>query len=180
MTSDALDFRTAAPGDLTELHALIESAYRGERARAGWTHEADLVEGPRTTREALATAMESADDRLLIASRQGQIVGCVQLTRSAPDAAYLGMLTVEPHQQGAGVGKHLLACAEAAATRLFGATMMELSVVSVRAELLAYYERRGYALTGEVRPFPVALDPPLILLVMAKRLGIPPLTTGGD
>jgi len=169
MRSD-LHFRPATMGDLAELHALVEGAYRGESARAGWTHEADLIEGPRTSREALAAAIESPDDLLLVALRGACVAGCVQLTRVPPDRVYIGMLTVDPKQQAAGLGKRILAEAEQTAMDRFGAAIAQLSVVSQRSTLIAYYERRGYRLTGERRPFPVPLDPPLTLVVLEKPL----------
>jgi GNAT superfamily N-acetyltransferase len=68
--------------------------------------------------------------------------------------AYLGMLTVDPVLQGDGLGKKLLAAAEEFARDQMGAERMEMQVFSRRRELLAFYERRGYRLTGERRPFP--------------------------
>jgi len=170
MSDDDLLFRDAEAADLPILHALIESAYRGERARVGWTHEADLIEGPRTSRAELAEIVAAADSLLLVAERAGAIVGCVQLSRRAPDGAYLGMLTVDPDRQAGGLGKRLIAAAEAEAARRFGARRIELTVISQRAELIAYYERRGYVATGETRPFPIALVPPLALAVLEKPL----------
>jgi len=170
MTEDDLRFRDAAPADLPTLHALIESAYRGESARAGWTHEADLIEGPRTSIAELSAIVADADSLLLVVERAGAIIGCVQLSRRAPDSAYLGMLTIDPGQQAGGLGKRLMVAAEAEAMRRFGARRMELTVVAGRVELIAFYERRGYAATGEIRPFPIALVPPLALAVLEKPL----------
>lgn len=165
-----LIFRPAQRDDLPELHVLIEGAYRGESARTGWTHEADLIEGPRTSQDALATSLGNPDELLLLALDGARIVGCVQLTRSAPGIAYISLLTVNPQRQATGLGRRILAEAERAAVSHFGATTAELSVVSQRSTLIDYYQRRGYRLTSEQRPFPIPFDPPFTLVVLDKAL----------
>lgn len=153
--------RPATAADLPGLHALIERAYRGESARAGWTHEADLLGGQRTDLAALAAMLADPDQHLLIWGDDGPM-GCVEVTRRSEKRAYLGLLTVSPELQAAGLGRRLVSAAEACA-RGFGATHMEMTVIARRTELIAWYERRGYRLTGERRPFP--LDDP--------RFGVP-------
>lgn len=169
-TLDPLEIRSALPADLPELRALIERAYRGDAARAGWTHEADLIEGDRTDEATLRAILASADERLLVGLADGAIVGCVQISRSGASKAYLGLLSVDPLRQAGGLGRRLIAAGEVAARERFGAETMELTVVTQRGELIAYYERRGYALTGERRPFPIPLAPPLEFQVMTKAL----------
>ena len=149
--------------DLPALHALIESAYRGDSARAGWSHEADLLDGQRTDQDALGAALADPAQQLLVLRDGERLRACVSLTERAPGLAYLGLLTVDPRQQGSGLGRIVLAAAEDHARSHFGATAMEMTVIAQRGELIAWYERRGYALTGERRPFP--LDEP--------RFGIP-------
>lgn len=166
----SLSFRPARLEDVPELHRLVERAYRGESARAGWTHEADLLETPRTSAEALAGIIRNPAEAVLLAVDDGRLAGCVQVSRAADGLGYFGLLTVEPTQQAGGLGRRLIAAAEAFAAERWGVRRMELTVVSVRAELIAYYERRGYRLTGETRPFPVAVEPPLALAVMEKPL----------
>ena len=165
-----LVLRPATAADVPALHALVESAYRGEAARAGWSHEADLIQGPRTSGEALSALIDDPDEAMLLAIADGAPIGCVQLTRRGVDGAYLGLLAVHPRLQAAGLGKRIIALAEAEARRRFAARTIELTVVAQRAELIAWYERRGYALTGERRPFPIVFDPPFWLVVMAKPL----------
>lgn len=162
--------RPAVAADIPALHALIERGYRGESAKAGWTHEADLLSGQRTDRVELATIVAGPRSTVLLAFDDAVLVGCVQLMLTAPGTAYLGMLTVDPVRQAAGLGRQLIAAAEAEAVRRFGAERIEMTVISRRSELLAYYERRGYARTGEIRPFPVKVDPPLDMVVMARPL----------
>lgn len=174
MLAASLTVRPARPADLADLHRLVESAYRGDTARAGWTHEADLLETPRSSPESLAAALDHPDERLLVLVDGGaddRLVGCVQVSRRSATTAYFGLLTVDPTRQADGLGKRLIAAAETEAARTFGAQTLELTVVSRRPELIAYYQRRGYRLTGEERPFPIPLTPPLVLWVMEKRLG---------
>ena len=152
----------AAAEQLPALHALIERAYRGEEAKAGWTHEADLLGGQRTDLAALTEMLDDPEQRLLVAIEGDATIGCVLVRRCATDRCYLGLLTVEPTRQAAGLGRRLIAAAEAAA-RDMGALAMEMTVIERRVELVRWYERCGYRLTGERRPFP--LDDP--------RFGLP-------
>jgi Acetyltransferases len=170
MSIDAPRFRPAVADDTPALHRLIESAYRGDSARAGWTHEADLLTTPRTSAEELTAAIADPRETILLAFDGGDLAGCVRVSRLADDRAYFGMLTVDPRRQAGGLGRALITAAETWATEHWGARIMELSVVSVRAELIAYYERRGYRRTGETRPFPEKVEPPLVLAVMEKPL----------
>ena len=149
-----LTFRPATPADIPALHALIESAYRGETAKASWTHEADLLGGTRTSAEELATIIADPHQVMLLGEDIGDLAACVRVVRQGDGPAYLGMLTVSPDRQAGGLGRTLLAAAEAEAVHRFGASRMEMTVISTRAELIAWYLRRGYGLTGERRPFP--------------------------
>lgn len=144
--------------DLPELHALVERAYRGDSARRGWTHEADLLGGQRTDALALAELLSDPDQVVLGAREDGVLLGCVQVSRNPGARAYLGMLSVEPTRQAGGLGRALITAAEAHARDGLGSASMEMTVIKQRRELIDYYLRRGYALTGEEAPFP-ATDP---------------------
>ncbi|WNM33310.1 GNAT family N-acetyltransferase [Streptomyces sp. Li-HN-5-11] len=148
-----LTFRDATAADVDTLVALIESAYRGDASRAGWTTEADILEGQRTDPEGVLAVMESPGSRLLTVERDGQVVACCQLERRG-DHAYFGMFAVSPTQQGAGLGKLIIAEAERQARETWGAREMHMTVISVREDLIAWYERRGYRRTGRMTPFP--------------------------
>jgi len=148
-------FRPAAPDDVPALHRLIESAYRGDSAKAGWTHEADLLGGQRTDEAELRDILADASRVLLLAEIDGVLTGCVQVAKQGEGLAYLGLLTVDPRRQAGGLGRWLIAAAEAEAIDRFGAKCMEMTVIRQRGELIAWYERRGYRLTGETRPFPL-------------------------
>ncbi|MEU8921465.1 GNAT family N-acetyltransferase [Kitasatospora sp. NPDC048545] len=146
-------FRPATPADVPALVELVESAYRGDSSRAGWTTEADLLAGRRTNPEAVAGAVGHAEGLVLLAEQGGALVACCQLERRG-DRAYFGMFSVRPGLQGAGVGRAVLAEAERLAGEEWGVGAMEMTVIEQRDELIAWYERRGFRRTGEFSPFP--------------------------
>ncbi|WP_030544194.1 GNAT family N-acetyltransferase [Streptomyces albus] len=151
--ADRLVFRTAAEADVPALVGLVESAYRGEASRAGWTTEADLLEGQRTDAEAVAEVVTGADSRMLVAERDGALVACCQLERRG-DLAYFGMFAVRPALQGEGLGRVVLAEAERTARAEWGARELQMTVITAREDLIAWYVRRGYRRTGRTSPFP--------------------------
>lgn len=163
-----LAIRAACAADLPALHPVIERAYRGDAARAGWTHEADLIEGARTTLSALADIVAGRDSQLLVAIADDVPVGCVALWNYGNGLAHLGQLCVEPTLQAAGIGRQLIGAAEILAVRHFAARRIEMTVIEARGTLIAWYGRRGYHPTGERRNFPIALDPPLFMTVLVK------------
>ena len=167
----------ATSDDLPALRALIESAYRGDSARRGWSHEADLLDGQRTDVDLLAAMLADPAQHLLVLRDDDALRACVALTDKKAGLAYLGMLTVDPAQQAAGVGRMVLTAAQDHAAAQFAATTIELTVIAQREELIAWYERRGYAATGERRPFPhgdsrfgFAKRDDLEFVVLEKRL----------
>jgi predicted N-acetyltransferase YhbS len=172
-----MDIRPAILADIPALHRLVERAYRGDSARKGWTHEADLLGGQRTDVEALGAMIADPAQRILIAVSEGDLIGCVQVSQKDADIAYLGLLSVDPDIQAGGLGKALIIKAEHTAQSEFAASTMEMTVIRQRGELIAYYERRGYALTGETRAFPLdderfglPVTRDLSFVVLAKRL----------
>lgn len=156
--TESVTFAAATAGDLPELHTLVHGAYRGDSARRGWTHEADLLDGQRIDRPSLEAALADPTQLILLARQDGVLTGCVQISDRGDGLAYLGMLSVDPVRQAGGLGRRLVAAAEVAAHDQFGAMCMEMTVIVQRAELIAWYERLGYERTGETRPFP-ATDP---------------------
>ena len=166
---------TATLVDASALKALLEAAYRGDSARAGWNHEADILDDERVAPGELEALL--ADPKVTILTtrakdscRGAAPAGCVAVTRKDASLAYLGMLCVAPDLQSAGLGRRLLDAAEDCA-RAEGIAAMEMTVIDSRASLIAWYERRGYARTGETRPFPVLRDPPVTFVVLEKPLG---------
>lgn len=148
-----LVFRDATDADVDSIVALVESAYRGDSSRAGWTTEADILEGQRTDPEGVLQVVKSPDSRLLTVERDGRVVACCQLEHRGT-YAYFGMFAVSPELQGAGLGKVIIAEAERQARATWGVTEMHMTVISVRNDLIAWYERRGYRRTGRMTPFP--------------------------
>jgi GNAT superfamily N-acetyltransferase len=147
-------FRDATLADVDEIVQLVESAYRGETSKAGWTTEADLLAGQRTDAAAVREIVESPDARVLLAVDVDALLACCQLERRGVDTAYFGMFAVRPGLQGDGLGKLVLARAERLARDEWRASLMRMTVIAQRYELIAWYERRGYRATGETRPFP--------------------------
>lgn len=153
-----MHLEAATAADLPALHALVERAYRGDSARRGWTHEADLLDGQRTDLAALEAMLADPAQHLLVFRDNEELIACVLLVDRGEGLAYIGMFTVDPERQGAGFGRLLLAAAEDHAMSDLVATRVEMTVIAQRTELIAWYERRGYRQTGERRPFP-ATDP---------------------
>ena len=168
--TEVLTVRTATPADLPRMHPVIERAYRGDSARQGWTHEADLLSGERIDTATLSAMFAGPGHIFLIAERADAAVGCVSLTARGDGLAYLGLLCVDPAAQAGGVGKAIIAAAEKAAREQLDADRIEMTVIDSRVELISYYERRGFVRTGERRPFPVELNPPLGMVVLEKAL----------
>jgi ribosomal protein S18 acetylase RimI-like enzyme len=147
-------YRDATSADVPDVVALVESAYRGDSSRVGWTTEADLLDGQRTDAEAVAEIVADPESRLLLAvDPNGAIVGCCHLQLTDAVTAYFGSFAVRPGLQAAGTGSALLREGERCAMDS-GRRRMEMTVIVQRADLIAWYERRGYARTGETRPFP--------------------------
>jgi GNAT superfamily N-acetyltransferase len=178
-------FRTADESDVPALVALVESAYRGEASRAGWTTEADLLDGQRTDPEGVAGVIRAPGSLMLVAERDGEPVACCQLERREGGAgeavAYFGMFAVRPALQGGGLGRTVLAEAERVARERWRAREMHMTVITARADLIAWYERRGYVRTGRTSPFPygderfgVPLRDDLEFELLVKPLRRPP------
>lgn len=142
----------ATAADMPELMALVNSAYRGPQSRKGWTHEADLIEGTLRADEIYLQEM-LADARavILLYRTDEKLQGCVYLQQRG-DKLFLGMLSVAPELQTGGIGKKLMQAAEDHGRKL-GCAAIQITVISHRKELVAWYERRGFRSTGETQPF---------------------------
>ena len=149
--SPAPPFRLARAADAPAIAALVNAAYRG--SRAGWTTEADLLEGDRIGADGVAGLLAGPGSVILLWEGQAGLLGSVHLQRGEEDA-YLGLFVVQPDLQNGGLGKRLLAEAEAFVRQAWGTRRVRMTVLTARAELLAYYERRGYRRTGRRMPFP--------------------------
>jgi ribosomal protein S18 acetylase RimI-like enzyme len=151
----------ATEKDIPQLNILINSAYRGESSKQGWTTEADLLGGIRTDEESIKEMMQNPNASILKYSAENKILACVYLKKEN-NKLYLGMLTVSPHLQNKGIGKILLKASEDEA-RKNNCDAIFMTVISQRTELINWYKKHGYVDTGEKKPFPEG-DP---------RFGIP-------
>ncbi|MGE5107251.1 MAG: GNAT family N-acetyltransferase [Sphingobacteriales bacterium] len=139
--------------DVPQLNTLVNSAYRGELSKKGWTTEADLLGGIRTDEQVLTSLINKENSVMLLYKNNDTIVGCVNLQQH-DNKLYLGMLTVNPDLQGGGVGKILLKASEDYAKEK-ACTKIYMTVISIRNELISWYKRHGYKDTGERKPFPM-------------------------
>lgn len=166
-------FKEACHSDAEQIANLVNMAYRPEPSAQGWTHESDLVSGQRTNAEQVANLIH-ANGTVLMAYEGNNLLGCVHVERAEPYCC-IGMLATMPALQNQGLGKKLLAAAESLAVSRFGAQGFKMSVLSSRPELLAYYVRRGYQLTGSTSPYPAEagfgqpLDANLLVLELIKH-----------
>ncbi len=168
---NSLTFRYAIQSDTPALFSLINSAYRGDTARGGWTHEADLVDGLRITEEELGKIIDTRDESYLLAFSGDDILGCVHL-RDENEDLYFGMLAIRPDWQNKKIGSALMQEIENIGRQKKKAAI-RLVVIDVRKELISYYERKGFVLTGRSEEFPSqypAKIPGLLLLEMKKTL----------
>jgi ribosomal protein S18 acetylase RimI-like enzyme len=173
-----ITIRDVTAADIPDLHRLIESAYRGESSRAGWTTEADLLDGQRTDPDDLADILADPKQALLTARRDGEPVGCILIADRGEGTGYFGMLSIRPTLQGGGLGRQLVEAAHAALAERFGACRVRISVFPQRETLIAWYERLGYRRTGETLPFPygnprfgLPKRDDLYFVVMERELG---------
>ena len=173
-----LRFRPAQTEDLQRLTNLVNSAYRGESSKAGWTTEADMLGGQRTDPVTLASMITENQVILIAEVDTGpDLLACVYLKRKSSDEAYLGMLTVSPTLQANGLGRQVLNAAEEFAHRQWKCSIMSMRVIDIRPELISWYLRRGYSKTEKFEPFPygdenfgIPKRPDLRFVVLEKTL----------
>jgi ribosomal protein S18 acetylase RimI-like enzyme len=149
-----LSFRKATEQDIILVVALVNSAFRGESSRQGWTTEADLLDGVRTTEQDIRQRIQREDSFLLLCHAGTQLAGSVHVEKQG-ERAHIGMFVIRPDLQGRGIGKQLLEEAERLALRDWAVSAYVMLVINFRNELTAFYERRGYRRTGVTQEFPV-------------------------
>ena len=160
--------------NVTEITNLVNSAYRGETSKKGWTTEANILEGTRITETELIEILQDTNNTFLIYQENNKIIGTVLLTNKK-NKLYLGMLTISPELQNSGLGKKLLQAAEDFAHSV-QLPKIVMTVITIREELIAWYKRNGYLDTGEREPFPANFDDvvlhsePLTFMVLEKLL----------
>jgi ribosomal protein S18 acetylase RimI-like enzyme len=148
-----LAFRAATTADIPAIVALVESAYRGDASRAGWTTEADLLDGQRIDVQGVAEVIAKPDSRVLLGESDGTLFVCAHIEKQG-EACYFGMFSVRPDLQGGGIGKRMLDEAGRIAREQWQCTRIEMTVISVRDDLIGWYERRGFRRTAVFKPFP--------------------------
>jgi ribosomal protein S18 acetylase RimI-like enzyme len=157
-TQTQVQFRNATHADTEALVGLVESAYRGDVSKQGWTTEADMLDGRRTGADDIEACIDRPNSRILLAERPLQeggteLLACAHVAIE-DGAGYFGMFSVRPNLQGSGIGKALLSEAERVAREEWQLPAMRMTVIDIRDELIAFYQRRGYQRTGIKKPFP--------------------------
>lgn len=156
-----LHFHKAELSDAQAIAQLINSAYRGESSRLGWTTEADLLDGLRTTTPEIAGIIKREDAFILVGVLNDEIVATITCERQEAHGraiAHLGMIAVKPSLQNKQHGKTLIKAAEAICLRQWRVVGFHMAVISLRTELIAFYERLGFARSGEFTRFPEASE----------------------
>ncbi len=143
-----LQFPLALPKQAGEITLLVNSVYRGEGAKKGWTTEADILGGIRITEEKVREIINTENNIIMLAVYENKIIACVHLEKEG-NFCWLGMLSVDVNYQTYGLGKILIAKSEKYVKENFGCDEMKMKVIGIRNELVDYYKRRGYSLTGE-------------------------------
>ena len=148
-----IQFRTATIDDAARIATLVNSAYRGDSSKKGWTTEADFLDGLRTDEAHVKAMIEEPLNQIEIAESEAGMVGSVHLKKENADTLYFGMLTVNPELQAGGVGKRMIEHVESIAKK-WGCTRIRITVIHLRSELIEYYKRRGFEATGAFEKFP--------------------------
>lgn len=148
-----LVFKTAKVSQSQVIADLVNSAYRGDSSKAGWTTEADILGGQRTDAVGIKEMIRNPKSRIELMLEGEDLLGCVYLEHKDSITAYLGMLTVNPRLQAQGYGSRMLTHCESIA-RSWGCGYLVMDVIPLRRELIEFYERKGYFITGEEKPFP--------------------------
>jgi ribosomal protein S18 acetylase RimI-like enzyme len=178
----AVAFADATPAEVPAIVTLVESAYRGDSSRAGWTTEADLLDGSRTDADAVRSMISRPRSVIMLAYRavpvaqsehgghvatddaaSDELLACCQLRDEGDGRSYFGMFAVQPDRQGSGIGRAVLNEAERRVAADWRCHVLRMTVIRQRTGLVAWYERRGFALTGKTIPFPYGNE----------RLGLP-------
>lgn len=148
-----LHFRPATNADIDAIILLVTRAYRGDASRAGWTTEADLLDGERIDADVLRADIGRPGSRVVLGLRDDALLACAHVA-DLGGRAYFGMFAVEPTCQGGGIGRATLAECERIARDEWRLPKMQMTVIDLRDELIAWYQRLGYRRTGVHHPFP--------------------------
>ncbi len=144
--------KVASVDDADEINRLVNSVYRGENSKKGWTTEAEFLGGIRITEEKIREIIERRSDIVIISVDGDNIIGCVHLENTG-SYSYLGMLSVDVNYQDKGIGKLLINECERYTKEVWKLDTIKMKVINRRVELMEYYYRRGYKTTGEIEEF---------------------------
>jgi ribosomal protein S18 acetylase RimI-like enzyme len=150
-----MNIAPATRTDLDDILTLVNAAYRGIGAKAGWTSENGIVSGTRVDAASVESLLAQERTVILIMRREADArpLGCIVVQLDEDATCELSMFAIHPNEQAAGYGRTLLTAAETYAYS-HGARLAELTVVHVRDSLIAWYERQGYRRTGATKAFP--------------------------
>ena len=148
-----LSFHNAELSDAISIAELVNSAYRGEISRAGWTTEADLLDGLRITTPEVATLIKREDAFVLVGVLRDQIIASIACEH-LENTAKFGLIAVKPTLQNKGYGRELIKAAEAITAREWRVAGFYMSVITLRTELIEFYERLGFERSGQFEDFP--------------------------
>jgi len=158
----SLEFSFAVAADSAAIADLVNSAYRGDSSRAGWTTEAHLLDGQRTDAHEIKQKIEDKNSFILIARKNKELIGsCELVVKPEASELYFGMFTIKPVLQNTGLGKVFLNHVETLAKE-WKLKKITMTVITLRTELIEYYIRRGFRVTNDYIPFPTE-----------ERFGIP-------
>ena len=190
MSMSPLTFRRAAMTDAKAIVALTQSAYRGDASRAGWTTEADFLDGQRTDVADVSGIIARNEACMVLAERDGDLLAACLMEMEMHDAlrsCYFGMFSVRPDLQRGGIGRALLAEAERIAREEWDCSQMHMGVIDIRKSLIDWYVRRGYRRTGRYDAFPygderfgIPKRDDLRFEILVKSLAAPPRYVGGS
>jgi N-acetylglutamate synthase-like GNAT family acetyltransferase len=170
-----ITFKIAEVKDAEAITSLVNSVYRGENSKKGWTTEAYFLRGIRINEEKIREIIEQKNDVIILALHEGIIIGCVHL-ENAGSYSYLGMLSVDVNYQDKGIGKILINECERYTKEVSGHSEIRMKVISRRKELIEYYNRRGYSAIGDLEEFGAKGDTfgdtneKLFFEIMSKKL----------
>ncbi len=149
-----LSFHKAELSDAAAIAELVNSAYRGETSRAGWTTEADILDGLRITAPEVATLIKREDAFVLVGVLRDQVVASIACEH-LENTAKFGLIAVKPAMQNKGYGRVMIQAAEAITLREWRVAGFFMAVITLRTELIAFYERLGFERSGQFEDFPV-------------------------
>lgn len=167
-----LNLVTADATKLHDIENLVNQSYRGEESKNSWTSEYNILAGKRINNEELNIILKNRENQIeVLLNSIGKVIACIQLTRINDYNCEFGMLAVNVNYQNKGLGKILLNHASQIAKN-WGCQNIKGYVMSNRTELIDYYSRYGFVITGATKKFPLKskLGSELLLMEICKKI----------